>query len=106
MSVYVGVPMWPFGRMVMCHMVADSEEELNLMANNLGLSQSWKQHDPDKKPGTMGALVHFDISKSKRAEAIKLGAVALDTIEAEACVLDRVATGRHGKTGRKHANSY
>ena len=104
MSVYVGVPMWPFGRMVMCHMVADTERELDAMAFELMLRREWKQHDPDKKPGTVGALVHYDIPKSKRALAVKLGAVPLDDLYAEAEVLERLAQGRDGLTGRKRAN--
>jgi len=86
MSVYVGVPMWPFGRMIMCHMVADTEKELDEMARELGLRRSWKQ------PPTKGhSFPHYDIAKSKRAQAIKLGAKPLDTIHEEADVLDRLA---------------
>jgi Protein of unknown function (DUF4031) len=85
MAVYVGVPMWPFGRMLMCHMVADTETELDEMADALGLRRRWKQHNPD--------LVHYDIAKSKRARAIELGAVPLDTLEAEAEILERLAAG-------------
>ncbi len=91
MSVYVGVPMWPFGRMVMCHMVADTEDELDAMARQLGLRLAWKQGNPDREPGTVGALVHYDIAKSKRAQAIRLGAVPLDDLHAEAEVLERLA---------------
>lgn len=91
MSVYVGVPMWPFGRMIMCHMVADTEAELDDMAAALGLRRAWKQHNPDRKPGTVGALVHYDVSKGKRAEAIRLGAIPLDDMHAEAEVLERLA---------------
>jgi hypothetical protein len=90
-SVYVGVPMWPFGRMVMCHMVADTEAELDEMAAKLGLRRGWKQGNRDRKPGTVGALVHYDIAKSKRAQAIRLGAIPLDTLTAEAEVLKRLA---------------
>lgn len=92
MSVYVGVPMWDFGRMVMCHMVADTEEELDAMAEAIGMRRSWKQENPrGRKPGTVGALVHYDVAKGKRAQAIKLGAIPLDTLEAEAAVLERLA---------------
>lgn len=88
MSVYVGVPMWPFGNMIMCHMVADTEEELDEMATKLGLRR-WKQV-PRRDKG-VGSLVHYDIAKSKRAQAIKLGAIPLDDMEAEADVLERLA---------------
>jgi Protein of unknown function (DUF4031) len=87
MTVYVGVPMWPFRNMMMCHMFADTEEELDEMAKKLGLRQSWKQ---GKDYSRVGRLVHYDIAKSKRAQAIGLGAIALDDLEAEADKLDEV----------------
>jgi hypothetical protein len=99
-SVYVGVSMWPFGRMVMCHMVADSEAELDEMAGLLNLRPAWKQDNPKgRKPGTVGALVHYDIGKGKRAQAVRLGAIPLDTLAEEAEVLERLAEKeavRHG----------
>lgn len=105
MTVFVGVPMWPYGRMVMCHMIADTDEELDGMADKIGVARRWKQHDPDKRNGSIGALDHYDIAKSKRALAVKHGAVPLDDIHAEAQVLERLATGRDGLTGRKRANA-
>lgn len=98
--------MWPFGRMVMCHMVADTGGELDAMADKIGVDRKWKQHDPDKKPGTIGALDHYDIAKSKRALAIKHGAVPLDDLHDEAEVLERLATYRDGVTGRKRADRH
>lgn len=58
----------PFGRMVMCHMIADSTEELLAMADRIGVA---REHIQDA--GT--AREHFDISKGKRAQAILFGAV-------------------------------
>jgi hypothetical protein len=91
MSVYVGVSMWPFGRMMMCHMVADHEHELDEMAEKLGLRR-WKQ----EPKSTMGPAspVHYDVCKSKRAEAISLGAIPLDDIDAEVEVLHRIVQDR------------
>ena len=57
----------PFEGMVMCHMVSDNDAELLAMADTIGVARKWHQH-----PGT--ARSHFDISKSKRALAIKAGA--------------------------------
>jgi hypothetical protein len=75
MAVYVDDPIWPFGkRMMMCHMVADTHDELVAMAREIGVAVYWIQ-----KPG--GADEHFDICKSKRAKAIKAGAVAVPTME-------------------------
>jgi hypothetical protein len=56
--------------MVMCHMLADSTEELLAMADAIGVARKWLQ-----KPGT--ASEHFDICKSKRALAVRAGAVEL-----------------------------
>lgn len=68
MAVYVDPAVWPFGRMMMCHMLADTVPELHEMARKLGLRRSWFQNRPGKTP-------HYDVCKSKRAEAIRLGAV-------------------------------
>ena len=51
------------------HLWADTEEELVAFADRLGLRRSWIQR---------GSLVHFDVVESKRQEAIRLGAIALD----------------------------
>jgi hypothetical protein len=66
-TVYVDDPIWPFGRMHMCHMVADTRAELDAMADAIGVARKWIQ-----KPGT--DREHYDICKSKRALAVKLGA--------------------------------
>lgn len=91
MSVYVGVPMWPYRGWMMCHMFADTEEELDAMADTIGLQRSWKQQNRNRKPGTVGALVHYDIAESKRQLAVKHGAIAFNDLESEAEALERVA---------------
>lgn len=68
MSVYVDSAFIKYGRMSMCHMMADSTEELLAMAARLGLRRTWIQ-----RPGEPGE--HFDVCKAKRAEAIAFGAV-------------------------------
>lgn len=103
MTVFVGVPMWQFGRMIMCHMVADTEAELDKMADAIGVARKWKQLP--KRGNGVGSLVHYDIAKSKRALAIKLGAVPLDEMEAEVDVLLRLVSGRDGTTGMKRADA-
>jgi len=50
---------------IMCHMIADTEEELHSMADSIGVLRKWYQGD------------HYDITKSKRKEAIKLGALSI-----------------------------
>jgi hypothetical protein len=54
--------------MIMCHMMADTTEELLAMADQIGVARKWLQ-----KAGT--PMEHFDISKGKRDEAIRAGAV-------------------------------
>ena len=68
MSVYVGPSLYPYGRMVMCHMVADQLWELLTMAESIGVAR-WFQAKP---------YPHYDVSKGKRALAIRLGAVETD----------------------------
>lgn len=74
MSVYVDAPIWGYGRMVMCHMLADTREELDAMADAIGVQRKWIQH-----PGT--PKEHYDVCKSKRAKAVELGAIELDVRE-------------------------
>lgn len=71
MTVYVDNMEAQYGRMVMCHMVADTREELLEMCDKIGVQRKWIQ-----KAGT--AHEHFDIAKSKKALAIKHGAVEVD----------------------------
>jgi hypothetical protein len=59
-----------FGRMVMCHMVADSTAELLAMVDQIGVQRKWIQ-----KVGTYAE--HFDICKSKRALAVAAGAIEI-----------------------------
>lgn len=68
MSVYVDDAVWPFGRMMMCHMMADTDQELLEMADRIGVARKWIQ----RKNGRPN---HFDICKSKRAIAVASGAV-------------------------------
>jgi hypothetical protein len=67
-SVYVDDMRAPFGRMVMCHMVADSSSELLAMARMIGVAPKWLQHAGTPRE-------HFDICLSKRAEAVRAGAI-------------------------------
>lgn len=69
MSVYVDEPIYRYGNMHMCHMIADTQEELLAMADHIGVQRKWLQRKP---------VVHFDISKSKRALAVKAGAKEAD----------------------------
>lgn len=71
MAVYVDDMEASYGRMVMCHMLADTTAELLAMADKIGVRRKWIQ-----KAGTHQE--HFDIAKSKRALAVQHGAVEID----------------------------
>lgn len=72
MSVYVDAAIYPFGRMIMCHMIADTPEELHAMADRIGVQRKWFQTPPK------ASFWHYDIAKSKRELAISSGAIACD----------------------------
>lgn len=71
MSVYVDNMRAPYRRMVMCHLLADTDDELHAMADRIGVSRRWHQ-----KPGTTHS--HYDICLSKRARALAAGAIEID----------------------------
>ena len=56
----------------MSHLLADTTEELERMARALSLSPSWLQY-----PGTYRE--HYDVSAGKRTDALRLGAVEVDS---------------------------
>lgn len=74
MTVYVDDMRAPFGRMKMCHMIADSTDELLAMADRIGVQRKWLQ-----KAGRHDE--HFDIAMSKRKLAVKAGAVEVSMKE-------------------------
>ncbi len=80
MSVYVDDMRAPFGNMVMCHMWADSDDELLAMADRIGVQRKWIQGHPILSFGKHrnASWVHFDIATSKRALAVKFGAIETD----------------------------
>ena len=49
-------------KLIMSHMIADTEEELHTMADRIGVSRRWYQGD------------HYDICQTKRATAVQKGA--------------------------------
>lgn len=66
MSVFVDDARLPYGRMLMCHMTADTIDELHAMADRIGIERKWFQ---DK------SIPHYDICQSKRKLAVELGAI-------------------------------
>lgn len=63
-------------RGIWCHMFADTREELDAMADTIGMRRTWIQ-----KPGT--PREHYDVTKARREAAIKAGAVVLPVRSAE-----------------------
>ncbi|MFE3202888.1 DUF4031 domain-containing protein [Embleya sp. NPDC059237] len=53
------------------HLTADTRDELHAFAKRLGLKRSWFQNATNHR-------WHYDVVPSKRALAIRLGAVAID----------------------------
>lgn len=72
MTVYVDNARHPYGRMIMCHMWADTEEELHAIAAKLGLKRAWFQQPPK------ASWKHYDISLGVRAKAVAMGAQETD----------------------------
>lgn len=90
MSVYVDDMRAKYGRMIMCHMIADSDEELHAMAARIGVSRRWWQ-SPHKSSGS-----HYDICMSKRELAVSLGAIEITLRELACMNMRRRATGSLG----------
>jgi hypothetical protein len=67
--IYVDNMRAPFGRLILCHMIADTEDELHAMADRIGVARKWYQGD------------HYDIALSKRALAVSFGAIEINRIQ-------------------------
>lgn len=78
-----------YGRMVMCHMIADSSAELIAMADKIGVARKWLQ-----RAGTPHE--HFDVCRIKRASAILLGAQLVTRRQVAAMCARRRASGMLG----------
>lgn len=74
MSVYVDDMRASLGRMIMCHMVADTREELFIMADAIGVERKWVQ-DPHTY------REHFDVCLSKRTAAVVAGSIEISQVE-------------------------
>ena len=85
MAVYLDTSRLRFGRMIMCHMIADTEDELHSMAEKIGMRREWYQAD--------ASTPHYDVSLSRKALAIQAGAVVLERREFVA-VIRRLRSSR------------
>ena len=82
MAVYVDNMRASYGRMKMCHMLADSTEELLAMADRIGVDRKWLQHAGTHRE-------HFDIALSKRRLAVEAGAIEVTMSEIGRILLAR-----------------
>lgn len=90
MPVYVDDMRASFGRMIMCHMIADTKAELISMASRIGVNTKWIQHMDSYDE-------HFDISLTKRAEAVKLGAIEITWRQSGAMIARKREEGILGR---------
>lgn len=68
MTVYIDNMQASYRGMKMCHMVADTLEELHDMATKLGLRRYFQEPPKASKP-------HYDVSLTKKREALTRGAI-------------------------------
>lgn len=79
MTVYVDNMRARVGRIVFCHMWADTRAELFAMADRIGVARKWFQRPATVDlPGMVTSWEHFDIAMSKRALALAAGAIETD----------------------------
>lgn len=71
-----------YKRMKMCHMIADTPEELLAMARRIRVDEKWIQYPNSPRE-------HFDICLSKRKLAISYGATEIGMRELAAMVSAR-----------------
>lgn len=71
-----------YRHMIMCHMIADTKEELLDMARKIGVNIKWIQ-DEDTP------YEHFDICLNKKAIALSLGAKAITLRELGQIIIKR-----------------
>jgi len=90
MTVYVDDMKASFGRMKMCHMLADTDDELHTMADAIGVQRKWHQ----KPPICSGS--HYDIALSKRSLAVQAGAVEITMRQLASMNMRRRITGTLG----------
>lgn len=69
MSTYIDNFNARYGRMIMCHMMADTREELDRMADKIGVQRKWIQ--------LKGRFPHYDVCLSAKKKAMAHGAIEI-----------------------------
>lgn len=72
MGVYLDTARNRLGRMIMCHMIADTPSELHGMAEFIGLKREWFQ---------LLSFPHYDVSLSRKEIAVGRGVIILERRE-------------------------
>jgi hypothetical protein len=89
MSVYVDDAFLKYRNMKMCHLVADTQEELLSMVDKIGVRRKWIQNPRTHKE-------HFDICSSKRILAVKAGAIEVTGAQLVIAIY-KIGRGHNGK---------
>ena len=84
MTVYVDDMRAPLGRLIMCHMIADTDAELHEMVRLIGVSRTHHQGD------------HYDVCLGKKRLALAYGAVQITMRQCASMRLRRRVTGELG----------
>jgi len=71
MPVYVDKPRWKIQDVLVSHMMADTIDELHPMAYALRVSRKWFRSS---------SIPYYILNREQMQEAIKLGAVHLDSV--------------------------
>ena len=95
MAVYVDdmhkTIMGSYRTVQLCHMLADTDDELHAIADKIGMDRRWWQ-SPEKSSGS-----HYDIDTFRRALAVQRGAIEITLRQAAAMNMRRRLTGNLGK---------
>ena len=73
MAVYIDSANIKYRNMIMCHMIADSFEELHEMADKIGMKRGWYQNN--------ASFPHYDVCLMRKKKAIQYGAIELSRRE-------------------------
>ena len=77
MAVYVDKARHPYRGMIMCHMLADTLDELHAMADQIGI---------DRRHFQILSTPHYDVCQAKRRLAVQAGAVEIERREVAALI--------------------
>ena len=87
-----------YGRMKMCHLLADTDGELHAMVDTIGVD---RRHFQNTASGP-----HYDIAMSKRLLAIAAGAVPITYRQAAMMTKHRRLTGVLGRPDPYYGQNY